>query len=426
MVTLAQSEEGIPVMPAALDADPWKLNVQNGTIDLKTGALGPHHPGDLITKLVSIDYGPAAQLDIWDRFLHEATGGDRELATFLQRFAGYCATGLQSEKRFFFIYSRKPDTGKSTFADALRGALGDYASDADFETWLVQSSTGGNRGDIARLTGARLVISVEVRRRAKFDTKLVKAVTGGDPVTVAAKYEKEFTYRPQFKILLAANDAPVIRDDDRPMFERCLRIPFDVQVPPARKDPDLKRRLADPTDGGRAVLRWIVDGCLAWQREGLGVPPAVRHSSEAYLHEMNTFGQFIEEACLLEPTASVSKRDFRDAYDRWTKESGVRPLGARDLKDRLVSMGVSDGSTGRARIWKGIRLGNVQEAEADAVDSRDVFPRNFSHETHTGKSLGKNVPLVSPVSGGLFDAGQPPPDGVRRVLFRGPLQGGPR
>jgi putative DNA primase/helicase len=211
MISLASTESGIPIKPNQLDADPWKLNANNGTIDLRTGRLGPHNQADYNTKIIDIDYDPAAQHELWDRFLREATGGDDDFAGFLQRSAGYWATGLTSEKRFFFIYSKKHDTGKSTFADAVRSALGEYAADCDFDTWLEQSSTGGNRGDLARLTGARLVISVEVRRRAKFDTKLMKAVTGGDPITCAAKYEKEFTFTPSFKILRISNTAALGR-----------------------------------------------------------------------------------------------------------------------------------------------------------------------------------------------------------------------
>jgi putative DNA primase/helicase len=50
MITLAQSEPGIPVLPEQLDRDPWLLNVQNGTLDLRTATLRPHCREDLITE----------------------------------------------------------------------------------------------------------------------------------------------------------------------------------------------------------------------------------------------------------------------------------------------------------------------------------------------------------------------------------------
>jgi putative DNA primase/helicase len=397
MIKLAQTEAGIPVLPDELDADPWKLNADNGTIDLKTGKIGPHARSDLITKLIAVAYDPAAKHELWDRFVQEATGGDADLAAFLKRAAGYFATGLTSEKRFFFVFSRKHDTGKSTFADAIRAGLGEYAMDADFETWLEQSSTGGNRGDVARLTGARLVISVEVRRRAKFDTKLVKAITGGDPITCAAKYEKEFSYKPTFKILLVANEPPSIRDDDKPMFERCLRVPFDVQIPADKRDPEMKRRLSDPSDTGPAILRWIVDGAREWHSAGLGVPPAVRKSSDDYAAEMDRFGGFVAECCILERGVSVTKRALRAAYEAWCEDNGIKhPMTVREVGDRLKSedFGLTDGSTGPDRIWKGIRL----RTPTDATDATDAFSQNSPHEAHIEEVPGNGVSDVSSVS----------------------------
>jgi putative DNA primase/helicase len=40
MVKLARSHPDVALDPQELDADPWLLNVANGTIDLRTGRLG--------------------------------------------------------------------------------------------------------------------------------------------------------------------------------------------------------------------------------------------------------------------------------------------------------------------------------------------------------------------------------------------------
>ena len=52
---------------------------------------------------------------------------------------------MATEKAFFFAFG-EPDTGKSTFIDAVMGTLGDYAASAAFTTWLVQTNTGGKKG----------------------------------------------------------------------------------------------------------------------------------------------------------------------------------------------------------------------------------------------------------------------------------------
>ena len=88
MIALAASEDGIPVIPDELDLDPWLLNVQNGTIDLRIGELLLHRREDLITKLAPVDYNPAATAPRWLQFLEEVMP-DPDLRRFVQAAVGY-------------------------------------------------------------------------------------------------------------------------------------------------------------------------------------------------------------------------------------------------------------------------------------------------------------------------------------------------
>src|SRR5690606_18721375 len=73
---LAQAEKDIPIIPAELDADPWKLNVLNGVIDLKTGKLTPHDSSYLMTKVAPVNYVPEAQCPNWSQFIHKIMDGN--------------------------------------------------------------------------------------------------------------------------------------------------------------------------------------------------------------------------------------------------------------------------------------------------------------------------------------------------------------
>lgn len=394
MIQLAEAERGMPVLPRDLDADPWAFNVMNGTIDLRTGKLRPHRRDDLITKLSKVEYSPDARSELWEQYLRDATGGDAELAAYLQRSVGYALQGTATEKAFWFLHG-PPDGMKSTFIDAVDGAFGDYHVPTSFETWLVQSSTGGNRGDLVRLMGARLVSSVEVRKGARFDESILKAVTGGDAITAAAKYEAEVTFYASFALWLAANDRPVIRDDDEGAWSRVRQVPFVHPLPKERQDPTMRTRLREP-DASAAILAWSVQGCLAWQRDGIGTCAAVEASTAEYRADMDRVGGFFSERCAFGPDARVQRTALRHAYEEWCKEQGIKTmLGGKDFATRLRDKGCSDSKSHGHRMWTGVRLLEAWE-EGDTGDTRGhVFPDPYVRNSQE-KLPGSGDPSCPP------------------------------
>jgi len=327
MLSQAESEPEVAITHDALDADPWALNVLNGTIDLRTGALHPHNPDDLITKLAPVEYNQDARLELLERFLRDATGDDVELQGFLARSSGYSLTGQTTEEKAFLIHG-PTNSGKTTYIEAMKGALGDYAVTADFETFLARSFVGGPRPDIARLAGSRFVPSVEVDQGKKLASGLVKLLTGGDIVVARLLYKSEFEFAPQFKLWLVANHEPTIAHDDGAMWRRMVKVPFDVTVPEEKRDPAVKATLRDPAIAGPAILAWAVRGCLEWQRGGLRVPERVKKATEAYRLSQDPLKEFIEACCDLGPDNWISATDLRRAYATWGEERGLKE---RDL-----------------------------------------------------------------------------------------------
>jgi putative DNA primase/helicase len=361
MISLARSEPGIAVLPEELDRDPWLMNCLNGTVDLRTGELRPHRAEDMLTKLVPVTYDPRARSELWEGFLRDSTGGDDELAAFLQRLAGYSATGLVTEEKLTFIHGPAA-AGKSTFMEALKAALGEYATTADFETFLARSQVGGPREDIARLAGSRLVVSIEVDEGKRLAEGLVKMITGGDTVTARHLYRGSFEFQPQFALWLVANHEPRVRADDEAMWRRIIRVPFEHVVPPERRDRSLKAKLTDRRGKALpAVLAWIVAGAVQWHRDGgLGEPASVRKATQDYRDRMDPLKGFLENCCVVTAAARVTSRELRDAYEAWCGESGERPISPNAFAARLVQLGCVDGRSRNGgstrRVWQGIGL----------------------------------------------------------------------
>jgi P4 family phage/plasmid primase-like protien len=350
MLKLAQSEPGVPVRPAALNTQQLYLTVQNGALDLRTGVLGPAERAHLSTKQAPVAYDAAAPCPTWERFLARVLP-DAAVRTFIQRAVGYSLTGDIREQVLFLLYGLG-DNGKSTFIEVLRALLGEYSAAAAFDTFLHQDRDGV-RNDIAALFGARLVTAVEVEQGRRLNETLVKAATGGDPLTGRFLFQELFSYVPTFKLWLAANHKPVIRGTEHAIWRRIRLIPFTEQIPIHEQDKELLPKLRQELPG---ILRWAVAGCLAWQREGLDPPEAVTAATQEYREEMDTLGGFIADCCVLDPATRVTSKALHEAYTAWCEANGEKPMAPRTLGIRLKERGIREARTESARGWAGIGL----------------------------------------------------------------------
>lgn len=332
---LAKSDENLVILPESFDTNHWLLNCENGTIDLRTETLKPHDPEDMITKICPVHYDPDAKFKMWDDFLLKILNGDVEMIVWLMKAAGYSATGLVSEEKMFFVHGSAA-TGKSTFMEAIKSVLGDYARTADFETFLRRNQVGGARNDLARLAGARFVASNEVEEGKKLAEGVVKSLTGGDMNTARFLYREFFEFKFTGKLWLAANHAPRVKDDDEAMWRRILRVPFEYVIPEAERDPKIKSTLQDTSVAGPAILAWLVEGCWLWQEEGLDAPKKVRQATAAYRQDMDPLRDFFDEYCEFGKAFHNTTKGMRKAYDTYVKENNIRyPLKAKQFNDRL-------------------------------------------------------------------------------------------
>jgi putative DNA primase/helicase len=351
MLKLAETELPMPVTIPQLDADPWLLNVRNGTLDLRTGAIREHRRKDMITRIAGADYDSAARDERWAQFLEQAMP-DEDVRRYVQRALGYSLTGTGAEGGIFLPYG-PTHTGKTTLLEAVRAALGTYAVTMDVSTLTGRApSAGSARSDIVRLFGSRFVVSTEVPAGVKLDEALVKKLTGGDSLAARALYQAEQEASGTFVIWLGSNYRPSVRDDDDAVWERVRQIPFQQQHAGKHRDKSLKPYLE--SEARAVVLAWLVEGAVAYAAEGLEAPAAVRSLTEDYRREMNPLWTWAEECCELAPEATSTYVMLRSSYEDFTRR-GDRPVGTRRFTNSLKTLrGVTYDH--RTHTYYGIRV----------------------------------------------------------------------
>jgi putative DNA primase/helicase len=262
-------------------------------VDLKTGALRPSDRADGITKLTAV--APAAKADcpLWLEFLRQATNGDAELVRFLRHWCGYCLTGDISEHALLFIYG-PGGNGKGVFLNTVAKIFDAYHKTAPMETFTA-SNSDRHPTDLAGLSGARLVAVSETEEGKAWAESKIKSITGGDRVSARFMRQDFFEYEPQFKLTIVGNHKPRLRNVDDAARRRFNIVPFVHK--PAKVDPYLVDKLKKEWP---AILRWMIDGCLDWQRNGLVRPKVVTDATAEYFEDQDSFTQWLEECCDVE------------------------------------------------------------------------------------------------------------------------------
>lgn len=320
---LSLSEPDAYVRPEVFDVDPLLFNVENGTIDLRSGELRPHAAADLLTRISPIVFDPEAKCPRFERFL-EQVQPDPLVREFLQRFAGYAMTGSAGEHVFPVFYGTGRN-GKGVFYGILLGALGGGANGASYGAavppdLLMKKRDGVHPTGLMTLRGKRLAVSVEPKEGCELDVATVKMLTGGDPITARLMHKNFVTFNPTHTNLLVTNHKPKIAETKNAIWARVFLILWGVEVPKADQIKDLDKLLLQ--EEGPGILAWLVRGCLEYQRIGLSPPASIIASTAAYRVDQDILGAFFELNCVIDPEAKVTRHELFAAYQRWAEENG--------------------------------------------------------------------------------------------------------
>lgn len=383
---LARSEAVLAVTRDVWDADPFLLGTPDGTVELRTGELRPADPADMISRCTAVAPAPpGTPCPAWEEFVAFATaahrpfeqGGDLgELYRLVQVMCGYALTGSTVEQCLFLL-TGDGGNGKGTLLDTIWGIMADYAGVARMETFL-ESAFERHPAEIMALEGLRMARAAEVKEGQAWDDRRIKELTGQDPVSARGMNENFRAFVPRFKLMVSANNKPLLRVVDAAIVRRLVILPFN-ETPPA-PDKTLRDRLRAEWP---AILRWMIDGCLEWQDRGIPTSARAEAEKSDYLGQQDTLQAWIADACEVDerplPPVDMAwkycRRERNDAlYAAWVKAAeaaGERAGSQKRFSGRLAKLGFMAHRTGMARYWVGLAL------RATATQQPDVF-RGFS------------------------------------------------
>lgn len=323
MLHLAEAEEGIPVLPERLNADPWSFNCRNGTIDLRTGELRHHRREDLITQICPVDYDAAAQCPLWletlDLFLDRGDASVKaELLDYFQRLCGYAMAGVVRDHIMPVAYGTGSN-GKSTILGTLMDVFGaDYAMKCPPDM-LMAKRTDSHPTDRADLFGKRLVVAIETEAGRRLNETMVKELTGGDRIRARRMREDFWEFEPTHTLIMATNHKPVVRGTDHGVWRRLKLLGFTVSLGDDVADKAMPEKLRREH---RGILAWCVRGCLAWQERGLAAPDDVTEATAGYRREQDLLGAFLDECTLSGRQYRAKASELYARYKAWGEAGG--------------------------------------------------------------------------------------------------------
>lgn len=348
----------------AFDQSPDELNVANGVLNLRTGALRSHDPSDRFTYCLHVGYDAQADDTVWRTFLADVLQGNTDddrcaLHHYVQMCVGYTLTGHTSEECLWYVHGPSR-SGKGAFTETLLALLGSpLATEVDFATFTAKREGDTQNFDLAPLKPARLIVTSESNRYESLNTGKIKQLTGGNYIRCAHKHRQHFTYRPQFKAWLVSNHQVSADVEDDALWYRVKVILF-PNGHIGREDKHLKQRLRSPAVLA-GVLRWAVEGAMAWYASpnGLEHPWIVNTNTRTQRADLDMVQAWLDECCE-EGDTWTAHADLYRSYAAWCKDNGVQPKSARGFTLALRGKGfgneVRRADTKTMRVITGVKL----------------------------------------------------------------------
>jgi putative DNA primase/helicase len=383
---LALDPDCIPPM-WLLDKEPvpahdWTV-FRNRVVNIRTGEkVALTHRLWAISGL-EYDWDPEAKCEVWDRFLNDVFGNDKQSKDTLEEGMGLSMTGdVRFDKGVMLI--GKGRGGKSTIVELLGplGGEGAYAG-LSLNDWLASAKS------TEVLIAKRVIAFSDVRLKpgkwygSSYDpggidhksTELLLKITGGDKVSIPRLYAVNWNGVLPAKVWITSNEVPNFNDPTGVLPTRFIKLHFRVSFA-GREDIHMKDKLVAELPGiaqrcVKAYQRLCERGKFVQPKSSADLERAVLTAADAFkgmVYECFE-SDYSGEVCLTGPAV--------DRFESWCKENGrldvLRSVGRNRFWTRLSEVPGFEHITefrehGQPRGRLGVRL----RGSVDEITSREA------------------------------------------------------
>jgi putative DNA primase/helicase len=350
----AELLDSLRITAKEFDKNPNSLAVKNGVIDLTTGEFHSGCASDYLRRQADVEFKAGADCPKWIAFMKAVTNKDKELYEFIRRALGYIMFG-HADSQIFFLAIGSGGNGKGMLMRTVKAILGNYAQSVAPN--LLSSAYGGNANSptpaLAALFGARFVICTELQARRKLDDAFIKQYAGGDEISARANYGDVFTFKPEGKLWLSANEMPEISASDEAMWRRLKPIPFNVKFDGAKRDDDLEKKFVDEYPG---ILNWMLRGATQFATDGLGKCAAVEALEAKMRKASDSVFAWMSECCIKNSRDMTQSSVAHGNYADFTRRSHRKPLSPSAFRASLEEKGFHHKKQKQGNFFEGFRL----------------------------------------------------------------------
>lgn len=385
---LSEAAYKMPVHMSDFDADDYKVNCANGVVDLKTLEIAPHDKDLMCAKITSASFhAPEEAADLngalekapqFLEFLKSITGNDDEMILYLLEVLATGLIGNNNLQKAFMFYG-KGRNGKSVLTSVISQIYGDYAQNVNPEQFSSQvPNAGAPNPEIAEVQGRRLLVASELPENSRLNEAFFKRVTGQDEITVRRLQSNKIErFTVDGTLIMLVNSLPRFSEGDLAMQRRIEVVPFDVQIPEEKIDPQLKNKLLNEVDEIFSVM-CIAAHILLMSNCVLVTPQKVETANKNYHAENDSLQDFLNINCKVEmgnKKLFTTTATFTEAYNQYLTSQGQYQISTKLVTQRLINkFGDVVNNQGKnlkkvsgkpMRVYYGIKLnpGNAQALE---------------------------------------------------------------